>query len=264
MLYIDRYAYTNKLTQTHPGEKFAFTAITLIICLASGSPVVSISVAILMAGAVIIGAGIPWLFYVKLLTIPISFLLVGVVTVAFTISPNPLEILVGFTIGRFTIGVTGKSLAVAGGLFFKSLGGVSCLYFLSLTTPMVDIFWVLKKMRAPSLFVELMNLIYRFIFVLMETAEKIFTSQTSRLGYKSLKISYNSLGGLASNLFIKSYHRSQALFTTLSSRCYNGDLNVIEQQYSLSRKNIVLILVAEISLIILMLCFGGDSHWWNI
>ena len=52
---------------------------------------------------------------------------------------------------------------------------------------MTDILEVLRKMRLPALLIELMMLIYRFIFLLLETASAIMTAQESRLGKPGLQ-----------------------------------------------------------------------------
>ena len=83
----------------------------------------------------------------------------------------------------------------------------------------------------PKLIVELMGLIYRFIFVLLETADTMITAQNSRLGYSSLSAGFRSLGTLVSTLFIRSYKRSDELYTALEARGYDGDLNVLEETF---------------------------------
>ena len=49
---------------------------------------------------------------------------------------------------------------------------------------MTDILGACRKLHLPSLLIELMLLIYRFIFVLSETAHSITISQQSRLEAK--------------------------------------------------------------------------------
>ncbi|OAT79954.1 cobalt ECF transporter T component CbiQ [Desulfotomaculum copahuensis] len=258
MFAIDQYAYTSRLRPVHPGEKLAFALVTMVICLASVSPAAPLAVLLIMTGAVLFRAGIPWRFYLKLMTLPLSFLIIGVLTVAVSISTGPPPpLLSGRTLGGITIGFTAASLQLAVLLFVKSLGAVSCLYFLSLTTPMVEVISLLRRFKVPALFVELMSLIYRFIFVIMETAEKMYVAQSSRWGYASIKTAYISLGQLVANLFGKSYHRSQALFTALQSRCYNGDLRVLETPRAPSRSNIMLIAAVDLFLAVLALYTGG-------
>ena len=259
MFSIDSYAYSNKLRKFHPAEKCAFAMITLIICLAASSIPTSLTVITVMCVAVVGYAGIPGRVFAGFMSIPASFLLVGVLTIAVTVTREPATFLFSMSVWGFNIGVTSASTVVAVSLLFKSLGAVSCLYFLSLTTPMIDIIYVLRKMKIPVLFIELMTLIYRFIFVLAETAEKIYTSQSSRLGYGGVKVAFSSLGGLASTLFIKSFHRSQLLFQALSSRCYSGGLNVLEAEYTFSVRNLFLIAVLDLALIALSFYSGGGQ-----
>lgn len=258
MFNIDQFAYSNRLRSSHPGEKFAFSIVSMIICIAFNSLITSLAAILIMAGAIVFMAGIPWRFYLRLMSLPLAFLLVGVFTVAISFTRTPDIAMHGFTLMGVTIGFTPRDLNTAAGLFFKSLGAVSCLYFLSLTTPMVEIISILRKMRFPSLFIELMEITYRFIFVMSETACKIYRAQSSRWGYSGFRASCQSLGQLTASLFIKSYHRSQECFNSLMSRCYNGELNVIETQYRISKRNIIMIAAMDSALLILALHTGGD------
>ncbi|MEW6274412.1 MAG: cobalt ECF transporter T component CbiQ [Bacillota bacterium] len=261
MLKIDQYAYTNKLRSVHPAEKLAFALVALAFCLASSSRLTFLLVIFLMAGLVILLAGIPALFYFKLMTMPMSFLVAGVLTVAFSFSRDAGSFWWGLPIGSYTVGVTAAGLEMAAGLFLKSLGAVSCLYFLSLTTPVVEILAVLKKLRLPPLFIELMSLVYRFIFVLFETAGDIYMAQSSRWGYASVRTAYFSLGQLAANLFAKSYYKSRMLLITLAARGYNGELNVLAESCNLSRKNIFLIILTGLALLGVSL-WSGDGKFF--
>ncbi len=259
MLKIDQYAYINRLAHVHPLEKVILSLVTMLICLAISSPATSLIVILFMAGMVILLAGIPAQFFLKLMLAPVAFLVLGVLTVAVVWVKDPAGLLWGFNAGRYTVGVTSQGLLTAGTLFLKSLGSVACLYFLSLTTPMVDILSVLKSLRLPPLFIELMSLVYRFIFVLLETADKIYTSQASRWGYATVKTSYASLGQLVSNLFTKANHNYQMLYTTLASRCYTGELNVLESSHVLSRRNLLLIILFETALLLASMHLAGFS-----
>ncbi|MHB9093395.1 MAG: cobalt ECF transporter T component CbiQ [Eubacteriales bacterium] len=252
MLNIDGFAYSNKLRHVHPLEKAGFAFMTMFLCLGFSLPVISCIVILLMAIAIVGLAGIPGKVYFKLMSLPFSFLLIGVLTIAVSISTQGLGAgrLAGITILGITIDLTYNGLITAGGLLFKSLGAVSCLYFLSLTTPAVEMVAIMRKLKFPSLFIELTDLIYRFIFVMLATADDIYTSQSSRWGYASLKNSMKSLGQLTAALFVKALHRSQTLFTALSSRGYTGQLNVLTPEYTVSVNNIFLIAIVESTLVV--------------
>ena len=257
MFGIDRYAYTNRLRKVHPAEKLALALVAIFACSVSVGRLPSLLVIFLMAGLAVLRAGIPLLFYLRLLGVPGSFLAAGVLTVAVSFSREADLFLWGFKIGDYALGITPAGLHTAVNLFCKSLGAVSCLYFLSLTTPAVEMIAVLKKLRLPPLFIELMSLVYRFVFVLFETAGKIYVAQSSRWGYATAKTAYFSLGQLVSNLFTKSYGQSRMLFTALSARCYTGELNVLPEEYPLSVKNFILI--AVVGLVLLAAGMGPEK-----
>ncbi|MGB9792694.1 MAG: cobalt ECF transporter T component CbiQ [Thermacetogeniaceae bacterium] len=266
MLKIDQYAYINRLSGVHPLEKLVLSLATMLICLAVSSPAFSLVVIICMAGMVTVAARIPVRFFLKLMLAPVIFLVVGVLTVAFVWTEHPSGAFWGWRLGQCYFGVTGQGLAAAGSLFLRSLAAVACLYFLSLTTPAVDLFSVLRSLRVPSLFVELMSLVYRYIFVLLDTADKIYVSQASRWGYASLRTSYVSLGQLISNLFTKASHNYRMLYQALNARCYAGELRVLENSYVFSWRNLALILLFEAALLLLSLWLAGSvpSLWGGV
>lgn len=116
---------------------------------------------------------------------------------------------------------------------------------------MVDLFSVLRKLRLPKLMIEMMDLIYRFIFVLLETAGTMYTAQNSRLGYVNLVSGYRSMGSLVSALFIRSYKRSNELYTSLEARGYDGELRVLEEKY-VGNKSLLYMAVGINGLLILL------------
>ena len=115
---------------------------------------------------------------------------------------------------------------------------------------MVELASIMRKLKFPVIFVELLELVYRFIFVLQKTSTDIFTSQASRWGYSSTKNSMKSLGQLTAALFVRSLYRSQALYIALSARGYTDKLNVLGPEYTISINNVIIIIVVDVTLII--------------
>ena len=240
MLSTDQYAYLSNLKRQNPIEKLVFALLTLSICLWADCIYISIAVLLIMAWVSIFKGGTPTLVFLKLLLLPMSFLVLGVMTIAVGISQDQESMLFYFPFGVSYLGVSKTGMITAGNLFFKALGAVSCLYYLSLNTPMIDLLAALRRFKCPKLFVELMELIYRFIFLLLETADTMITAQSSRLGYSSVKSSYRSMGALASTLFIKAYKHTDQLYTALEARGYDGELNVLEETFSNSLRGYIL------------------------
>jgi len=254
MLNADRYAYTSKLNNVNPMEKLIFALLTLVVGLWLDSLTVSIAILLIMTFFSVVKGGTPLAHYLKLMLIPFSFLLAGVFTVAVEVNAEQQEFLLYSQVFGQYIGFTPSGLTAAARLFFRALGAVSCLYYLALTTPMVDILSALKKVKCPQLLIELMSLVYRFIFILLETAETMITAQNSRLGYINIRAAYHSLSAMLATLFVRAYKRSDELYTALEARGYQGELKVLEEPYQRRRLgylqtvviNSILIMMASI------------------
>jgi cobalt/nickel transport system permease protein len=90
-----------------------------------------------------------------------------------------------------------------------------------------------------------MVLVYRFVFVLLDTVQAIHTAQDARLGYSSWRRTFRSLGALVAALYGRAHARAAALFVALSARGYTGELRVLVERRPWSRARLVLIGAAE-------------------
>ncbi|SDG71042.1 cobalt ECF transporter T component CbiQ [Desulfosporosinus hippei] len=253
MIAIDSYAYNNNLKAVHPAEKSLFAMLTMVVCLTSKTTITPLVILAIMSGGIILKAGIPARVLIKLLAIPLSFLLISVLTIAFSLSSDPSGFLLAHRINSLTIGIRYSDLITAVNLFLRSIGAVSCLYFLALTTPLTELITVLHRLKVPFIITELMVLIYRFIFVFLDTATTIRRAQLSRSGYVSMKSSFRSMSRLFSALLGKVFLKSQDLYNTMASRCYTGEIRVHTKKHPVNLKNYGIIIGLEIPLILLNL-----------
>lgn len=234
MLYIDQYVYQNKLRITHPVERVVFAGVNLLCCVATDKPLVHLVVAALMLGLLVRVAKIPGFVITRLMLAPAAFLLLGGLAIAVNVGTSPERAADSLQLGPLYLGVTGQSLSLAAVTVTKSLGATSALYFLVLTTPLSELLYVLQKLRFPSVVVELTMLVYRFIFVFLETAFAMYNAQSARLGFISFRCSLNSFGLLFANLWIKAFFRSQTVYNCLLSRGYDGTLAVLHPEFKFS------------------------------
>ena len=170
--------------------------------------------------------------------------MLNVVVLGLSIRRTPLEVF-AISFGNWYLTASKETLYYAFQIFVTAMASVSCLYFLSCNTPMTDILNVLKKLRCPKLLIELMMLIYRFIFVLLDCAHEISISQKSRLGNIDYRTSLKSFGTLVSALFVRAVKRSGFLYDAMESRCYDGDLRVLCEDHPPKKKEILMILCFE-------------------
>ncbi len=252
MLTIDKLCYRSGLRYENAGEKFAFAVITLCICVMSRSISVSCIVLVVMGALTVFKGGVPVSRYLKLLSVPLAFLLLSTIAIMLHIQKEPLD-LFAIPVGSWYLTSGQDSFFYAVRLILTALSAVSCLYFLSLTTPVPDILEILRKLHCPKLLIELMLLIYRFIFLLLETASGISISQSCRLGNKDYRTALKSFGMLGSVLMVRAISRSNRLFDAMEARCYDGTIQVLSESRPPKRKHVWFILLFDTALLLIAL-----------
>lgn len=248
MISIDKLCYQSKLRYVNAGEKFAFAMLTLLFCVISRSIAMAILVLVLTGILTTVKGGIPVLRYMRYLSIPLVFLIFSTLAIAVNLKQTPMD-LFALPLGAYYLTGSKYDLLYSIQLIFTALSAVSCLYFLSLNTPVPDILEVLRKLHCPELMIELMLLIYRFIFVLIETAHAITTSQNSRLGNINYRTSLKSFGNMVSVLFVRAVKRSNALYDSMESRCYDGRIHVLSEHHPPKFRHILWITLFELFLL---------------
>jgi cobalt/nickel transport system permease protein len=255
MLLIDKYAYFNRLKYVHPLEKMILSISLLLFSLAVRDMTVSLITFTIMSGFIIF-AKIPFFYYLKLLLLPVFFVLSGTITILFSFTSkysSVANVWWSWNVGNWKIFIGDESIKTAISLIVVALSSISCLYFLTLTTPITVILHVLRKLKLPSLLIDLIELTYRFIFIFLDTAMAIHQSQSSRLGYSSARRGIRSLGLLISSLFQGVFQRSQQLTMAMNARGYREDISFIDYSYPFSSRNWVITILILVSLVFIYL-----------
>lgn len=252
MIAIDKLCYNSRLRYENAGEKFAFAIITLCICVMSRSIAVGGIVLAVTGILTVWKGGVPVSRYLHFMTIPLAFLLLSTLAIMFHIRREPLD-LFAISLGNWYLTTSHYSFFYGLQLIVTALSAVSCLYFLSFTTPVPDILEVLRKLHCPGLMIELMLLIYRFIFVLLDTASAIGTAQDCRLGNRDYRTALKSFGMLGSVLMIRAVSRSNKLYDAMEARCYDGTIRVLSETQPPKKKVIAAIVLFDTALFLFAL-----------
>jgi cobalt/nickel transport system permease protein len=232
MHFIDQYAYTNRIRTVAPVQKAGLTVTVLLLCLLLNRPLVGLMAIVWLWALATFWAGLPGRVFGRVLLAEGIFLALSVVGVAVSVNlAPPTEPGWAWPIGPVWVSSSPAAGQTALLLATRALGCAAALNFLALTTPLVDMVDLLRRLRLPPLLIDLMTLIYRFIFVLLESLERMHTAQASRLGYVGFRRGMVSAGLLASRLLIETYQRSQRLQVALEGRGYNGQLRVLPPVY---------------------------------
>lgn len=236
MILIDKYAYASRLSEVSPKAKLIFSILPLVMCICMNSIIVSSITIAIMAFTTVKYGKLPFSTYIKFMLIPFGFLIVGTITILINRFSTEHTLLIGVYIGEYAYGIDTESVIKSIKLVLKALGAVSCMYFLSLNTPMSDLFQVLSRTRLSPIIVSLMELIYRYIFVLLDEVERMIVAKDSRLGNCNFKTALKSTGEMISMLFLRAYQRSDRIYAALESRGYNGRFSTLEEEYIYSKK----------------------------
>lgn len=222
MLKIDEVAYHNPLASKNPFIKCGIGMGALLLAVSIPSYSVLLFLMLMMNFLILGIARIDLRFYLKLLKIPSGFLLLSISMILITVSQSPEGYERAVYIGSHYIGYTKETLSTALYLFLRCLTCICCMYFMTLTVGMNQQIKVLKKLHIPHEIIELIILMYRFIFIFMEEVEQIKLAQEMRFGYEGLKRSYHSTGMLIKLLMKRMISRYKKLCIVLEMKLYNG------------------------------------------
>jgi cobalt/nickel transport system permease protein len=146
----------------------------------------------------------------------------------------------------FQIIMTAESIRSAIYLFVKSSACVSCLYLLTLSTPVEHILAMLDKLKIPKIFIEMMMMILRFIFIVYEYSRDLVVAQKSRLSSESFSSRMKASASLFSTVFIKSFMKAEDIYSAMLSRAYVGDYTYVSSEKPEKHRSYEIILVCYI------------------
>lgn len=240
ILSVDYFAYASALRKWNADFKVVFAILSLILCIILNNIFVSILVILVMGYLTVVVGGLSFRHYLSMMLVPIVFLLLGSVAIAIGFSLEPAGQYYVRVFHLFYIYCSNAGLLRALKLLLKALGAVSALYMMTLTTPLGELISVLRRMHIPKVLIELMNMIYRYIFIMLDTHSRMKNSAESRLGYVDFRTSCYSFGQVASNLLIVSLKRGNDYYNALESRCYDGEIRFLEEEKPVKGRQIAL------------------------
>ena len=138
-------------------------------------------------------------------------------------------------------------------LMFRTILCVSAVLILIASTPFSQLTSTLKKLHIPTFLILMFEMIYRYISVLVGEASNMYTAYTLRSTEgKGLKM--NDMGTFIGSLFIRSYDRSERIYSAMKLRGYgshvrnNAKIHIIPMD--------IIFLIATVLPIILLRIFN--------
>jgi cobalt/nickel transport system permease protein len=165
---------------------------------------------------VVVPVRFPWFFA----AVALALLLVA------RLSRVPARFLVGrlLLLEPFVAGVAvltlfqPHGLAVASAVVLRSTLCLATKILLTSTTRFSDLLLVLRRLRMPALLLTTIALMYRYLFVLIEEAERMQRARTSRTLRTRRVAEWRSTAALAGQLFLRSTERAERIYAAMCAR----------------------------------------------
>ena len=175
---------------------------------------------------------VPMGFYLKRVWMFMPFF-TGIVAIPALFSPfspgAPILTLIDLASPRVYLAITQPGIITAAFLLLRVGASVSIAVLLILTTRWTTLLKALRVLHVPQIFVLILGMTYRYIYVLLHAANNMFLARKSRLvgrvsGGEDQRWLANSIG----MLFAKSYELSDQVYLAMQSRGFRGEAQVME------------------------------------
>jgi cobalt/nickel transport system permease protein len=206
----------------------------ILLCLLSTSYISTLFIALVLTGAILFLARVDARTYAELFIVPIWFAVTSVAGIILIYGGQDVfwqwDIL-----PWLSLSITRESINQSAFVFCRVIGGMSAMIFIALTTPMTDIFIVLRQCKVPEVVIDLMMIIYRTIFILIDQVIQIYQAQVMRLGYSTYLESLHSFASLCGAAFIASWDAGDDLVRAMDARCYDGKFALLGENRPVER-----------------------------
>ena len=203
----------------------------IVVSLTRSLPILAVMFLLILI--LVLLSRVPFGFFLKraLIFIPIFTALIAIPALFIT-QGEPLA-----TLGKLTI--TEQGARTAGLLFLRVTDSLSFGVLLILTTRWTNILAALRWFRLPALFVTVLGMTYRYIFLLLHTANSMFLARRSRtLGSLSGGEHRRWLGQALGTTMAKSHHLSEEVYLAMLSRGYRDD-GLVLNKLGLRRRDLL-------------------------
>ena len=222
---IEQCAYANRWRRVSPAAKAIFALCGVVASFVAGTPLAAAAVVCLLAVVTWIGAGIPIGRYLRVAAPAFFFLATSCLSLALSLGSDSDS-------GALSLHLTPDGLRKVAEVSSRSLGALAALLFLVLTTPLIDLIALLRRLKTPEVLLEIMVLCYRMLFVFSDAVHDTLTAQSARLGYATSRLALRSLGGLAANLTVQVWQRAHDLHIAAQARNNDGPLRFLEPTFA--------------------------------
>ena len=128
-------------------------------------------------------------------------------------------------------------------VIMKANLAVLTVLILNSSTPFTELLKGLETLRVPRLIIVILSFLYRYIFLLIDEAERLLMAHDSRKIHLGKWTSARSLSNLVAVLFIRTYERGERVYESMCARGFDGSITLLEPTRPRARDYAVLAVV---------------------
>jgi len=155
-------------------------------------------------------------------------------------------------------GFTSQGLTAAGLVVMRVAVSISLVVLVTLTTPWVKVLAALRSLGVPRIFILIIGMAYRYIFLLLGTVTDMYTARKARtLGSaRHDRSARQFVAATAGALFGKAHQLSEEVHAAMVARGYRGDARILQA----SRLRRLDLAAAAVVVLTAVLIYTGDRY----
>lgn len=218
---VDTVAYGSPMLSWSPLLKLAMVMTMLVLNIAVRSVWMSVFTGAIGLCLLLYGSSfrIPSLMK-RLFAYGEVFIIIG--SLVFSIATPGTPVLSLHILG-LTVGFTDAGISLAVLTFMRATASMLLMFSFAVSTPLPHFSRALKRLRLPDVLVEMMVLVYRYLFLLIEASERMHLAAECRFGYSTLRKSVTTTSHLIVGIFMQSLETAERGQRMLQCRNYRGE-----------------------------------------
>jgi len=158
---------------------------------------------------------------------------VSTVVIAFVVQGSGAP-LIHIEVGGLILNLYPQGAEIALLVLLRASAGLLVMLFFATSTPIPHLAQALRQLHFPRYLIELVVLVYRYAFLLLEQLETMYTAAQCRVGFRGTRNKLRTTGKLAVGMFIRSMDVADRSQTALYCRNFHGEFPVFRQPAKLN------------------------------
>jgi len=138
------------------------------------------------------------------------------------------------------VAISREGLHLFSNVVLKASLAVLTMLILTSSTPFTQLLRGLETLRVPRITLVTLSFLYRYLFLLVDEAERLLMARNSRKIHLGKWAGARSLSYVVAVLFIRTYERGERIYESMCARGFDGSIAVLESSRPRARDYFVL------------------------